>query len=77
MSIHDCQDCLRLWQSYIKATGEYLALKTEQKVAVLNDDIETATLLLTQVQSAERVRQQTWEEAETHELARHHFKEVA
>jgi hypothetical protein len=77
LSLQDCQDCLRLWQNYIRATGEYLALKTEQKVAILNDDLETAVLLLSQVQAAERVRQQAWEEAETHEFTRHYFKKAA
>ena len=77
MSIHDCRDCLRLWQKYIKATGECLALKTEQRVAILNNDFETAMLLLSQVQAAEQVRQQAWEEAESHELGRHRFSEAA
>lgn len=77
MSIHDCSDCLRLWQTYLKAVVEYRALKTEQRLALANDDFETAMLLVPQIQAAEQVRQKAKEDADSHQLIRHRLAEVA
>jgi hypothetical protein len=52
-------------------------LKTEQRIVLLNDDFETAILLVPQVQAAEEARQKAKEDAEDHQLIRHRLSEVA
>lgn len=77
MSIHDCPDCLRLWQTYLTATVQHRALRTEQKLALTNDDFETAILLVPQIQVAEQAREKAKEDAEAHHLTRHRLSEAA
>ena len=77
LSLHDCSDCLRLWQVYLKAAVQHQALRTEQKLALVNDDFETAILLVPQIQAAEQARQKAKEDADDHQLIRHRKAEAA
>ena len=56
---------------------QYRALKTEQKLALANDDFETAILLVPQIQVAEQAREEAKEDAEGHQLTRHRLSEAA
>ena len=76
MSIHDCSDCLRLWQTHLAAVAQYRALKTEQRLALANDDFETVILLVPQIQAAEHARQKAKEDADDHQLIRHRLSEA-
>ena len=77
MSLHDCSDCVRLWQIYVTASLGYTALKTEQGIALANDDFETAILLVPQIQAAEQARQEAKEYAQSHQLTRHRSSKAA
>jgi hypothetical protein len=77
LSLHDCSDCLRLWQIYLAAAVAHKALRDEQKLALLNDDFETAMLLVPQVQAAEQARQKAREDADGHQLIRHRSSKAA
>ena len=77
MSIHDCPDCLRFWQTYLTAAVQCRALKSEQKLALANDDFETAILLVPQIQAAEQAQERAKEQADDHQLIRHRLLNAA
>jgi hypothetical protein len=77
LSLHDCSDCLRLAQIYVTASLGYMALKTEQGIALANDDFETAILLVPQIHAAEQARQKAKEDADSHQLTRHRSSKAA
>lgn len=51
-----CEECTRLWLEYAAATTEHIRLDSKFRLAVLERNVGSITLLKPQVESAERLR---------------------
>ena len=71
MSLSDCQECLPLWQAYLRATETCMDLRKRQESAVASGDIESFWKLDADLDIADRVRDKTKRKAVEHQQTRH------
>ncbi|GEM_PF-3785616 len=71
MSIHDCADCVKLWQAYFKAVTEHTSLRLQQQLAISKDDLETSKRLEGEIERARQSMQEAKQRINQHDASRH------
>ena len=71
MSIRDCQDCLTLWQEYLRAAARCIDLKTKQGAAAATGDVALFKKLDIQIDLAEEASQEAKRQAQLHQRTLH------
>jgi hypothetical protein len=71
MSIRDCQECLTLWQAYLKAAARCIDLRMQQGVAAASDDITSFKELDRQLDTAEEASRRAKRRAAEHQHTEH------
>jgi hypothetical protein len=71
MSIRDCQDCLTLWQEYLRAAARCIDLKTKQGAAAATGDVALFKKLDLQIDLAEESARRAKQWAHQHQRTQH------
>ena len=71
MSLHDCPECLQLWQAYVTAVARHADLELRQKLAASEDDLPTFKRLEREIAVAEEARKKTKQTIQHHTAQQH------
>jgi hypothetical protein len=71
MSIHDCADCVKLWQAYFRAVTEHTSLRLQQQLAISKDDPEASKRLQGEIERAEQAMRDAKQQINQHDASRH------
>lgn len=71
MSLHDCRECLKLWQAYLDSATEYADLKLEQESAVRTGNVSAFERLEREIDLARETRRRARQNIKDHTAWRH------